>query len=96
MQIEFFNDKTGTFKPGIQYLELGEKEYKPFELLSENKRNILYNLFADNADCHKLIKYQQSHGIRNRDEILQYIISKKFARLDRLWDADESKLNFEK
>jgi hypothetical protein len=95
MQIEFFNDKSGTFTPGIQYRELGEREYKSFDQISDNKKNILYNLFADNADCRKLIKYQQSHGVRNRDEILKYIIAKKFARLDPNWDIDDIKLNFE-
>ncbi len=95
MKTEFFNDKTACFKPGILFKELGDIDFKPFEELSENKKNILYMLFMDNRDTKKLIDYERSHGITDRDEILKYIISKKLARLDGKWDIDETTLNFE-
>ena len=95
MNLEFFNDKSGAFKPGINFLELGSEKYTPFEEISEMTKKRLFMLFLDNQETKKLIDYQYSHGVKNRDEVLKYIIIKKFSGLNRSWDIDDNKLNFD-
>jgi hypothetical protein len=95
MKIEFFNDKTGCFKPGIMFQEFGEREFKPFDQLGDNKKNILYMLMADNRDTKSIIDKLRKKGITSRDEILSFVIINKFSRLDGKWDIDENTLNFE-
>ena len=95
MKLEFFNDKSGCFKPGIMFQEFGDVDFKPFEQISDNKKNILFMLFIDNRDTNSDIIKLRKRGITDRDEILRFIIIKKFARLDKKWDIDENQLNFE-
>ena len=95
MKLEFFNDKTGCFKPGIMFQEFGEHNFKPFQELTDNKKNILYMLFIDNRETNALIKKLQAKGISDRDEILQLIIIQKFSKINHTWDINENQLNFE-
>lgn len=95
MQLEFYYDKSGYFKPCIHYKKKGDIDWSYFDTLTENERKLLFMLFRDNKETKKIMDFQKSRGMTDRDELLKYIITRKFARLDRKWDIDESVLNFE-
>ncbi len=95
MKIEFYADKTGTFKPVPMYRELGSQTWQPIASMGANLKRIVYMLFMDNTETHKLITTIKKRGETNIDAILTHIVDKKFSRLTAAWDIDERTLNFE-
>lgn len=95
MKTEFFKDNKGCFKPEIMIWKMGAISPKTFDEIDENSKKQWFLLFLDNRETKKLIDYQHSLGNRDRDEILKYIIAKKFSGISRQFDIDETTLNFD-
>lgn len=92
---EFYKDKSGCFKPEVYVHFMDEKDPIPFKDIPENVKTIWFNLFLDNKETRNIILNLRTRKITDRDEVLEYIIEHKFGKIDKVWDIDFNKLNYE-
>jgi hypothetical protein len=95
MNIEFFSDKSGCFKPEAQLRERGTNNWLPVENFDPNKQHLLYMLFQDNPETQKILDYHRKRGTTDMVTLLKKVIDKKFSGLDPLPDIDENEFNFD-